>query len=85
MTWKAVWTFITNFPRIVSAVKQTWAAIQSFVINLKVKRAKKSVDHTVETGDQRKEEAAIGSGSGVPYVDTSGGLQERPVKDRSKQ
>lgn len=91
MTWAAVWKFITEFPRIVSAVRAAWAALQSFITDLKVKRAKKSVDETVQTGDQRAEEAAIGSASGIPYVDPVGsingssGLQERPVIDRTKQ
>jgi len=61
---------------LLDVVKKWWLARQA-------EKAKESVDETVQTGDQRKEEAAIGSGSGVPHVDPNGGLRERPVKDRS--
>ncbi len=84
MTWKAIWTLITNWPRIASAFRAVVDWVKEFMTNRKVENAKKAVDHTVATGDQRKEEAAIGLDSGVPHVDPNGGLMERPVKDRSK-
>lgn len=75
--------FLSQAKKAVDIINGLFALIKGVWVNWQAKRAQGTVDETVKTGDQRAEEAAIGSGSGVPHVDPDGGLQERPVKDRS--
>lgn len=85
MGWLSkLFSALGTIKQLLTIGKDVWARLKAWWVNRQVEKAKESVDETVNTGDQRKEEATIGSGSGVPHIDTSGDLHERPVKDRSK-
>ena len=78
-----VLAFLSQAKKVVEIFNSLFALVKKAYLNWKAQKAQESVDETVRTGDQRSEEAAIGSGSGVPHVDPDGDLRERPVRDRS--
>lgn len=89
MGWiSQVWGIIKAIPGVLKAIKALSEAIRIFKEMAKIKKAKDAVNETVGTRDQRAEEGAIGSGSGVALpVDPSSdndpnGLQERDPKKR---
>lgn len=75
--------FFANARKVVDLINGLFAFGKTVWMKLKNKWAKEAVDKTTQTGDQRAEEEALGGTGGVPHIDPTGGLQERPVKDRS--
>jgi hypothetical protein len=75
---------ISNVKKVIDFLNGLFSFAKAKWRDWQAKKAKESVDETTQTGDQRKEEAAIGNQSGVPHVDPDGGLLERPVRKRDE-
>lgn len=74
--------FFANARKVVDLLNGLFAFGKGLWRKWMAKKAQDSVDTTTQERDQRDEERALGGSGGVPHVDPTGGLQERPAKDR---
>jgi hypothetical protein len=71
-------------PSIIRFIKQLMDLVAEQRAKAAVEAAKRAVDKSVETGDQRELEKAIGSeNAGRPTDDKIPELRERPVRNRT--
>lgn len=81
MSFSAIVKFIMAIPQVLSALREIARMIEEYQRRKAVKEAQEAVDETTRTGDQRREEAALG-GDGGPTKNPLPGLGERPVRKR---
>lgn len=76
---KLIVQFVSAIPAILEAWRK-WREVQDKAAQDRLAReGREAVDHTTQTGDQRKEEAALSGGKGGAPAQDRRGVRTRPT------